>query len=113
MWEKRKLVEAGDPRLMGKYDVQEMERMLMVGLICVHPDHENMPRVRDAARILKGEALLPLLPSCKPRVGVAMVVVESAVTSFYICYAEDPLLIRRWDTEFFNQIYISGFNTRV
>ncbi|KAK4263769.1 hypothetical protein QN277_029142 [Acacia crassicarpa] len=37
-------------------------------------------------------------------VGVAMVVVESAVTSFYICYAEDPLLIRRWDTEFFNQM---------
>ncbi|KAH1265355.1 CTL-like protein [Glycine soja] len=37
-------------------------------------------------------------------VGVAMVVVESAVTSIYICYAEDPLLIQRWDTEFFNQM---------
>ncbi|KAF7808909.1 CTL-like protein [Senna tora] len=37
-------------------------------------------------------------------VGVAMVVVESAVTSIYICYAEDPLLIRRWDDEFFNQL---------
>ncbi|GFZ21405.1 plasma-membrane choline transporter family protein [Actinidia rufa] len=37
-------------------------------------------------------------------VGLAMVVVESAVTSIYICYAEDPLLIHRWDTEFFNQM---------
>ncbi|KAL5828452.1 hypothetical protein ACOSQ3_017920 [Xanthoceras sorbifolium] len=37
-------------------------------------------------------------------VGIAMVVVESAVTSMYICYAEDPLLIHRWDAEFFNQI---------
>ncbi|XP_054823594.1 uncharacterized protein LOC129321729 [Prosopis cineraria] len=37
-------------------------------------------------------------------VGVAMVVVESAVTSIYICYAEDPSLIHRWDTEFFNQM---------
>ncbi|KAK3222588.1 hypothetical protein Dsin_009613 [Dipteronia sinensis] len=37
-------------------------------------------------------------------VGLAMVVVESAVTSIYICYAEDPLLIHRWDAEFFNQI---------
>ncbi|RXH79334.1 hypothetical protein DVH24_040481 [Malus domestica] len=37
-------------------------------------------------------------------VGLAMVVVESAVTSIYICYAEDPLLIRRWDAEFFNQM---------
>ncbi|CAK9188371.1 unnamed protein product [Ilex paraguariensis] len=35
-------------------------------------------------------------------VGLAMVVVESAVTSIYICYAEDPLLIHRWDAEFFN-----------
>lgn len=33
-----------------------------------------------------------------------MVVVESAVTSIYICYAEDPLLIHRWDPEFFNQM---------
>ncbi|MED6189032.1 hypothetical protein PIB30_091641, partial [Stylosanthes scabra] len=37
-------------------------------------------------------------------VGVAMVVVESAVTSIYVCYAEDPLLIHKWDPEFFNQI---------
>jgi len=38
------------------------------------------------------------------QVGMAMVVVESAVTSIYICYAEDPLLIQRWDAEFFNQM---------
>ncbi|KAL5553485.1 hypothetical protein UlMin_040886 [Ulmus minor] len=37
-------------------------------------------------------------------IGMAMVVVESAVTSIYICYAEDPLLIHRWDAEFFNQM---------
>ncbi|KAF8040227.1 hypothetical protein BT93_B2459 [Corymbia citriodora subsp. variegata] len=37
-------------------------------------------------------------------VGVAMVVVESAVTSIYICFAEDPQLIHRWDAEFFNQL---------
>ncbi|RWR76147.1 CTL-like protein [Cinnamomum micranthum f. kanehirae] len=37
-------------------------------------------------------------------VGLAMVVVESAVTSIYICYAEDPSLIQRWDAEFFNQM---------
>ncbi|KAL3644642.1 hypothetical protein CASFOL_009822 [Castilleja foliolosa] len=37
-------------------------------------------------------------------IGLAMVVVESAVTSIYICYAEDPSLINRWDAEFFGQI---------
>ncbi|KAK3154465.1 hypothetical protein QOZ80_2BG0190830 [Eleusine coracana subsp. coracana] len=37
-------------------------------------------------------------------VGLTVVVVESAVTSIYICYAEDPLLIQRWDPDFFEQI---------
>uniref|UniRef100_A0A1D1YCB4 Choline transporter-like protein n=1 Tax=Anthurium amnicola TaxID=1678845 RepID=A0A1D1YCB4_9ARAE len=37
-------------------------------------------------------------------VGLAVVVVESAVTSIYICFAVDPSLIRRWDAEFFNQM---------
>lgn len=37
-------------------------------------------------------------------VGLAVVVVESAVTSIYICYAEDPSLIQRWDAEFFHQM---------
>ncbi|KAK4376483.1 hypothetical protein RND71_002779 [Anisodus tanguticus] len=36
-------------------------------------------------------------------VGLATVV-ESAVTSIYICYAEDPVLIQRWDAEFFNKM---------
>ncbi|GAB2214646.1 hypothetical protein Droror1_Dr00019006 [Drosera rotundifolia] len=37
-------------------------------------------------------------------VGLAMVVVEGAVTSVYICYAVDPLLIQRWDNDFFNEM---------
>ncbi|GLJ48245.1 hypothetical protein SUGI_1018590 [Cryptomeria japonica] len=37
-------------------------------------------------------------------VGLTLVVVESAVTSIYICYAEDPSLINRWDEEFYIQI---------
>lgn len=38
------------------------------------------------------------------QVGLATVVVESAVTSIYICYAEDPSLINRWDSAFFTLI---------
>ncbi|KAM0949082.1 putative choline transporter [Dioscorea sansibarensis] len=37
-------------------------------------------------------------------VGLAVVVIEGAVTSIYICYAEDPSLIQRWDDEFYNQM---------
>ena len=68
LWEKRKLIEAADQRLMGKFDALEMGRMLMLGLLCVHPDYENRPRVRDAARILKGEAPLPSLPARRVRI---------------------------------------------
>ncbi|XP_061342034.1 L-type lectin-domain containing receptor kinase S.6 [Gastrolobium bilobum] len=68
LWEKNKLIEAADPRLMGKFDALEMERMLQVGLLCVHPDYDKRPRVREASRILKKEAPLPSLPPSKPRV---------------------------------------------
>ncbi|EPS74594.1 hypothetical protein M569_00160 [Genlisea aurea] len=37
-------------------------------------------------------------------VGLAMVMVESAVTSIYVCFAEDPALIDRWDAAFFAQL---------
>ncbi|XP_022989774.1 L-type lectin-domain containing receptor kinase S.6 [Cucurbita maxima] len=69
-WEVGKLIEASDSRLMGEYNVVEMERILMVGLLCVHPNHEKRPTAKEAARILKGEAPLPLLPSRKPRVNI-------------------------------------------
>lgn len=70
LWEVGRLIEASDSRLMGKYNIVEMERMLMVGLFCVHPNHENRPTVKEAARILRGEAPLPPLPSRKPRVSI-------------------------------------------
>lgn len=41
---------------------------------------------------------------CPWQVGLCMVVVEGAVTSIYICYAEDPALISRWNPEFADQI---------
>lgn len=34
------------------------------------------------------------------QVGLTLVVVESTVTSIYVCYAEDPALISRWDPDF-------------
>ncbi|XP_074309440.1 uncharacterized protein LOC141643939 isoform X1 [Silene latifolia] len=37
-------------------------------------------------------------------VGLAMVVVEGAVTALYICFALDPLLVHRWDPDFFNHM---------
>ncbi|XVE60160.1 hypothetical protein DITRI_Ditri05aG0105500 [Diplodiscus trichospermus] len=68
LWLNKKLIEAADSRLSGRYNTLEMERTLKVGLCCVHPNHEKRPTVKEAARILRGEAALPLLPSKRPTV---------------------------------------------
>ncbi|KAF5749301.1 hypothetical protein HS088_TW04G01268 [Tripterygium wilfordii] len=68
-----KLVEAVDSRLNGKVNGAEVERMLMVGLCCVHPDSEKRPTIKEAARILRGEAPLPVLPVRKPVVRIRSV----------------------------------------
>lgn len=70
LWEKGKLIEAADARLTGKFDKVEMERMLITGLASVHPNHVKRPTVKEAARILQGEAPLPALPAKKPRVSI-------------------------------------------
>ncbi|KAK9929893.1 hypothetical protein M0R45_026964 [Rubus argutus] len=54
----------------GEVAVKEMERMLITGLACVHPNHVKRPTVKEAARILQGEAPLPALPARKPRVSI-------------------------------------------
>eukprot|EP00250_Pteridium_aquilinum_P029225 c3881_g1_i1 orf=257-1765(-) len=37
-------------------------------------------------------------------VGLTVVVIESAVTSLYICYAMDPSLINQWDSGFYKEV---------
>ncbi|KAM6559860.1 hypothetical protein CsatA_029099 [Cannabis sativa] len=67
LWGKGMIVDAADVRLRGKVKNEELMRMLVVGLACVHPNHVKRLSVKQAARVLKGEASLPLLPPCKPR----------------------------------------------
>ncbi|KAB2603594.1 L-type lectin-domain containing receptor kinase S.6 [Pyrus ussuriensis x Pyrus communis] len=66
MWEKGKLIEAADPRLLGKVDTVEM-RMLMTGLASVHLNLVKRPTVKEAARIVKGKKTPPLRPSRNQR----------------------------------------------
>ncbi|KAH7836186.1 hypothetical protein Vadar_033544 [Vaccinium darrowii] len=73
LWGKGKLMEAADLKLRGKFNKLGMERMLMVGLCCVHPDYEKRPMVREAARMIRGEAPLPVLPARKPAVSIRSV----------------------------------------
>ncbi|XP_051149793.1 L-type lectin-domain containing receptor kinase S.6 [Andrographis paniculata] len=73
LWEKGIIVEAADPSLMGRFDRPEMERTVMVGLACAHPNCEKRPSMREAARMLGGEAPMPVLPSRKPTVRIQSV----------------------------------------
>uniref|UniRef100_A0ACD5YIU8 Uncharacterized protein n=1 Tax=Avena sativa TaxID=4498 RepID=A0ACD5YIU8_AVESA len=57
------LLDAADARLAGDFDAQEMERVLVVGLWCVHPDYGFRPSIRQAMSVLQVEAPLPdLIP---------------------------------------------------
>ncbi|KAF9682730.1 hypothetical protein SADUNF_Sadunf05G0139000 [Salix dunnii] len=64
--------------MVGMFNRLEVERMLMVGLSCVHPNHEKRPTVKEAAMILRGEAPLPVLPQRKPAVGFQSVLSEDS-----------------------------------
>ncbi|CAN4081145.1 unnamed protein product [Withania somnifera] len=76
LWEKGRITEAADPKLMGRFQKNEMDRMLIVGLSCVHLDHEKRPRMRDVSRMLKDEAALLILPPKKPTVRLQSVLPE-------------------------------------
>ncbi|KAK1293774.1 L-type lectin-domain containing receptor kinase IX.1 [Acorus calamus] len=57
-----KVIEAVDERLGTDYRVREMERLMIVGLWCAHPDYLSRPSIRQAIGVLKSEAPLPELP---------------------------------------------------
>ncbi|KAA8545681.1 hypothetical protein F0562_020867 [Nyssa sinensis] len=61
-----KLLEAADPKLCVDFDEREMERLMIVGLWCAHPDNNLRPPIRQAIHVLSFEASLPTLPSKMP-----------------------------------------------
>ncbi|KAL3843801.1 hypothetical protein ACJIZ3_001204 [Penstemon smallii] len=61
-----KLLEAGDPQLGEDFNEEEMERLMIVGLWCAHPDSNLRPTIRQAILVLNCEAPLPILPSRMP-----------------------------------------------
>ncbi|GJS84324.1 L-type lectin-domain containing receptor kinase IX.1 [Tanacetum coccineum] len=60
------LLEAVDPRLGSDFEEEEIKRLMIVGLWCVHPDSELRPSMRKAIQVLNSEDSLPILPSTMP-----------------------------------------------
>ncbi|KAK7363048.1 hypothetical protein VNO77_05177 [Canavalia gladiata] len=61
-----RIVEAADPRLGGNFEEHQIKCLMIVGLWCAHPDHNNRPSISQAIQVLNLEAPLPNLPSSLP-----------------------------------------------
>ncbi|XP_065871436.1 L-type lectin-domain containing receptor kinase IX.1-like [Euphorbia lathyris] len=62
-----KVLEAADPKLHRDFNEHQMERLIIVGLWCAHPDYIFRPSIWEVANaLLNFEACLPNLPSEMP-----------------------------------------------
>ncbi|XP_015899111.3 L-type lectin-domain containing receptor kinase IX.1 [Ziziphus jujuba] len=61
-----KVLETADKRLGSELETKEMERLLIVGLWCAHPDANQRPSIRQALQVLHFEAPLPNLAKKLP-----------------------------------------------
>ncbi|KAJ6711450.1 hypothetical protein OIU79_007820 [Salix purpurea] len=52
----RKFSELADPKLNGKYDEEELKRVILVSLVCAHTQPERRPTMPDVIELLKGES---------------------------------------------------------
>ncbi|EAZ41364.1 hypothetical protein OsJ_25879 [Oryza sativa Japonica Group] len=67
LYGKGDVLMAADKRLDGDYDSAEMERVIALGLWCVHPDPSVRPSIRDAMAILQSSGgQLPVLSAKMP-----------------------------------------------
>ncbi|KAM7474814.1 hypothetical protein LguiB_022057 [Lonicera macranthoides] len=66
LYGKGKLLDAADPKMDSVFDDLEMERLMIVGLWCAHPDLKFRPSIRQSIHVLNLEAPLPNLPSKMP-----------------------------------------------
>lgn len=60
------IIETADKRLNGEFDIEEMRRLLLVGLSCANPDSSMRPSMRRVLQMLANEADLPTIPKSKP-----------------------------------------------
>ncbi|XP_030538319.1 L-type lectin-domain containing receptor kinase IX.1-like [Rhodamnia argentea] len=57
-----KLFDAADPKLGENFDARQMERLMIVGLWCAHPDPKERPPISKAITFLNFDASPPILP---------------------------------------------------
>ncbi|CAK9188263.1 unnamed protein product [Ilex paraguariensis] len=58
-WVQGAILEASDPSLRGDFEVEEMELVLKLGLLCSHSNPVARPSMRQVMQYLNGDATLP------------------------------------------------------
>lgn len=60
------VISTVDAKLNKVFDVEQAERLMIVGLWCAHPDHRMRPSIRQVIQVLQFEAVLPNIPTKMP-----------------------------------------------
>ncbi|KAL3694650.1 hypothetical protein R1sor_008301 [Riccia sorocarpa] len=60
------LLSVVDRRLEGGFEVEEVEAVLLLGLLCSHPKPDDRPTMHGVLEILAGRVELPVVPRTKP-----------------------------------------------
>ena len=58
-WKNGAILETRDPKLGSEYNMEEMELVLKLGLLCSHIVPESRPRMKQVFLYLEGDALFP------------------------------------------------------
>ncbi|XP_022732108.1 L-type lectin-domain containing receptor kinase I.8-like [Durio zibethinus] len=58
-WKRGIILDASDPRLQGNYVVEEMEKVLKLGLLCSNSRPDLRPTIKEVEQYLVGNASLP------------------------------------------------------
>ncbi|CAO2840735.1 unnamed protein product [Amaranthus hypochondriacus] len=61
-WKSGEILKASDPRLGGDYPEKEMELVLKLGILCLHPKTEKRPKMRQVVQMLDECETLPDIP---------------------------------------------------
>ncbi|XP_057868310.2 L-type lectin-domain containing receptor kinase IX.1 [Cryptomeria japonica] len=84
-YKKGKILCAADLKLCGNFNAEEMERLMLVGLLCSHPNPDSRPSMREAIKILKLEADLPKVPLNFPVPVYADILTSPSISSNSSC----------------------------
>ncbi|CAL9193575.1 L-type lectin-domain containing receptor kinase IX.1-like [Musa acuminata AAA Group] len=69
VWEmngRGRLLHTADRSLDKDYDAKQIERLMLVGLWCAHPDHTQRPSMREVIQAFTFEGAIPDLPRTMP-----------------------------------------------